>query len=557
MTGGFMKRLTFLAETIIILLLLVYPQNGLAVYKWIDENGTMHISDTPRPQSLSESSQNGLDEGKDIGKVSGASIIDGPVARNKLERDVKELFCRGKFDELEKIAKDLRKTKARFPEGHWKLYYFYNGLSSPKNRRKEQWDSWLLRMEKWQRAYPNSVTARVAAADSWYAYGWEARGNGYANTVSEEASKILADSVNKAFILANKAPADPRDDCPERYHLLLRIGRTEGWDRQTFTSALDRAIKFEPQYYWYYGQTTVYLEPRWYGQEGEWISFADTADILARRAGNREIYTRLLIPMWQNEWQNFDDVTISWEKMKKGFYDMERDHPNSPYNLNELAKFACLAKDKEAAKAAFAKIKNKPYLDLWANSKIDFDTCRAWALGDDVKSKPTLEEIYQSGSYQEVMQFRKLAEDGDVFSQNWLGEKYRRGEFGKQDYVLAFKWFKMAAEKGYASAQVSLGDMYGNGEGLKKDESEAFKWYQRAALQNDENAKLHVAMAYEQGIGTTKNLVKAFAWMSNLNNTTGIASINTIRNELSTEERTRAMEETLKLKDLLETNTCN
>jgi len=487
----------------------------------------------------------------------GATMIDGPIAGYKLARDVKELFCNEKFDELEKIAKDLRATKTRFSDGQWKLYYFYDGLSSPKNRRKEQWDRWLLRMEKWQRVYPNSVTARVATASAWYEYGWAARGFGYANTVSEESKKIFSDSVDKALMLANKTPANLSDDCPQRYRLLLGIGKTKGWDRQTFTSTLDRAIKFEPQYNQYYYQATEYLEPRWYGQEGEWISFADTADILARRAGNREIYTRLVINMWQKEWQNFDDMNITWEKMKKGFEDMARDYPNSPYNLNNFAKFACLAKDKDAAKAAFAKIKNDPYMDIWANSKIDFDTCRAWALGDEVKSKPGLVEIYRSGTYQEAIQFRQLAEDGDAYAQNWLGEKYRRGEFGKQDYVLACKWFKLAAEKGYSPAQVSLGDMYSNGEGLKKDDSEAFKWYQRAALQNDENAKLHVGLAYEQGKGTTRNLVEAYAWMSNLSNTAGVVSTNTIRNELSAEERTRAMEETRKLKDMLEKNTCN
>ena len=485
----------------------------------------------------------------------GASIIDGQVAGNKLARDVKELFCNEKFDELEKIAKDLRKTKARFPDGNWKLYYFYDGLSSPKNRRKEQWDRWLLRMEKWQHMYPDSVTARIATASVWYQYGWEARGFGYANTVSDESKKIFTDSVDKALILVSKAPANPIDDCPERYRLLLGIGKTQGWDRQTFISTLDRAIKFEPQYYSYYIQTIEYLEPRWYGQEGEWISFANTADLLARRVGNREIYTRLITRMWQNEWQFFDDVTVSWEKMKKGFYDIEREHPNSPYNLNNLAKFACLAKDKDTAKAALEKIGNEPYMDLWANGKINFDTCRSWVFSDDAKSHPSLKEIYQSGTYQEAIQFRQLAENGDAFAQNWLGEKYRRGELGKQDSVLALKWLKLAAEKGYAPAQVSLGDMYSNGEGVKKDDYEAFKWYQRAALQNDENAKLHVGIAYEQGKGTTKNLVKAFAWMSNLSNTMGIVSIKTIWNDLSTEERSRAMEETRKLKDKLENNT--
>jgi hypothetical protein len=413
-------------------------------------------------------------------------------------------------------------------------------------------------MEKWQRVYPDSVTARVADGTARLGYGWAARGFGYANTVSVEASKILADSTEKALTLAQKAPANPLDDCPERYLLLLKIGKTKGWDRGIFISALDAAIKYEPMYHGYYAQTRDYLQPRWYGKEDEWLSFVDTADVLAMNAGSRELYVRLISSVWPSTWQNFNNTTITWGKMRKGFSDLEQNYPNSPFNLNNFARFACLAKDKDVAKKLFTKIGDEPYMELWQNIKeIDFDACRTWALGDDRKNYKSLRDIYALGTYQEAIQERQLAEDGDAVSQYFVGTKYRQGAWGKRDYSKAVKLIKSAAEKGYAPAQVSLGDMYSNGEGINKNDHEAVAWYQRAAYQNDENGKLLLELAYEQGKGTTKNLVKAFAWLSNLNNTAGIGSIDTIWKNLSMEEQARARKETLEIKNTLMNNICN
>jgi len=481
----------------------------------------------------------------------GASIVDGPVARNKLKRDAKELLFKEKFQELEMLGKELRSTKARFPEGHWKLAYYYEGLSTPKEKGDAQWRRWFERLETWQHRFPESVTARVAAGKARMEYGWEVRGGGYANTVTEGAWKELADCSEKALSLANQAPKNPMDDCPERYHLLLQIGKSNGWDREAFWETFTRATKFEPRYYSYYATAMDYLSPRWSGQEGEWISFVDNADSLAGKKDDREIYTRMVIGMWQREWQTFDEVSVSWTKMKKGFYDMQREYPASVYNLNNFAKFSCLARDLTAAKAAFVKIGNAPYFAVWEDRAIDFDTCRAWAEGNDMKSRLSRKEIYQSGRDQESVQIRQLAEDGDACAQNWAGVKYGQGEWGKQDYLAAFKWFQLAAESGYAPAQASLGVMYANGTGLKRDEQEAFTWYQRAAFQNDETGKFFLGIAYEQGKGTTKNLSKAYGWLSNLSNRKGVRSIDTIWNKLNTEERKQAVKETQEIKNIL------
>lgn len=62
------------------------------------------------------------------GKVSAAAtttVVDGKIARDHLKRHVHFLLYQERYDDLEKMANEFRKTKTRLPEGAWKLSFFY------------------------------------------------------------------------------------------------------------------------------------------------------------------------------------------------------------------------------------------------------------------------------------------------------------------------------------------------------------------------------------------------------------------------------------------------
>ena len=72
-----------------------------------------------------------------------AQIIDGPIAREQLTRNVRKMFYQEKYDELEKMARELRKTNATFPEGGPKLNFFYGAFESPLDNTSEGWKRFL------------------------------------------------------------------------------------------------------------------------------------------------------------------------------------------------------------------------------------------------------------------------------------------------------------------------------------------------------------------------------------------------------------------------------
>lgn len=93
-----------------------------------------------------------------------------------------------RFDDLEKAAREARTGKARLRAGVWKLYKFYDAVETPYKRHnatEAEWSAYFATFKDWISAYPESPTPRIALAEGYVSYAWAARGNGYADTVSE------------------------------------------------------------------------------------------------------------------------------------------------------------------------------------------------------------------------------------------------------------------------------------------------------------------------------------------------------------------------------------
>jgi hypothetical protein len=220
-------------------------------------------------------------------------ILDGKIAKDYLRRDIKTLLYQEKYETLEKIAADLRRTKARFPDGIWKLRYFYLAFESPTEKNEEGWKHHLNKLSQWMERYPNSVTARVATGYGWLKYGTYARGTNYASTVSERRWQLLKERLDKAYELAIIPPGKSSEDCPERYLLLLKIALYQGIDDTQYEELFKKAIALEPGYYDYYIRKTMRLLPRWHGSEGDWKKFAEEAVKLTPEIEGMSIYASM------------------------------------------------------------------------------------------------------------------------------------------------------------------------------------------------------------------------------------------------------------------------
>src|SRR6266576_2453909 len=180
-----------------------------------------------------------------------------------------------KFDELDCTAEQLRSSKARFAGGMWQLQAFYRGLDDPLvgHATELDWQNHIERLKRWVKAKQQSITARIALAEAYGNYAWDARGTGTSDTVSETGWGLLNERLEKAKeTLDEAATLDAK--CPEWYVAMETVARGLGWGLPQATQLIERAIEFEPAYYSSYGMHATFLLPKWNGEEGDTAKFA-------------------------------------------------------------------------------------------------------------------------------------------------------------------------------------------------------------------------------------------------------------------------------------------
>src|SRR2546430_35407 len=117
---------------------------------------------------------------------------EGDARAHQDERDrylahVSDLLKADKFKQLDRMADVARSTKARMPGGAWRLHVLYKPLTDlPKGSPDSDWEILLARLHRWTSKKPHSITARVALARAYVNYAWKARGNEFADKVTED-----------------------------------------------------------------------------------------------------------------------------------------------------------------------------------------------------------------------------------------------------------------------------------------------------------------------------------------------------------------------------------
>ena len=137
---------------------------------------------------------------------------------------------------------------------------------------------------------------------------------------------------------------------------------------------------FEPEFYHVYRLYANYLQPKWYGNDGEAEAFAEE---ISRRLGGREgdfvyfeIGSVLNCAPCGNGSSGFK---LSWPRIKDGYWAMEHLYGTSNLKTNRFAFMAVKAGDKTAATKVFSEIGDKWDKARW-NRKQAFDAARDWAM---------------------------------------------------------------------------------------------------------------------------------------------------------------------------------
>jgi hypothetical protein len=338
--------------------------------------------------------------------------FDNSVNANSFDEQyaaIAALLREEKFDDLDCIADSARSGKTRSAGGMWQLHNIYQGLNDPRvgHATQEDWKDHLARLEKWVAAKPESITARVALADSYLSYGWDARGNETSDTVSSSGWRLFGERSAKARAVLEEAFSLPTK-CPEWFLVMQQVAQAQGWEPAETKELFQRAVAFEPGYYYYYRFYAMNLLPKWGGEEGEAERFVtESADQVGGKEGDI-LYFRvaayLICPCDEVKMDN-----LSWPRLQKGFAELEEQYGPSLGTMNAYALLAAKAGDSVTADDTFKRIGDNWDKAVW-RKETTFTRYKSWAA-----------ELAEADR-----KFRAIQQEATANVQTPEGQKYKK-----------------------------------------------------------------------------------------------------------------------------------
>jgi hypothetical protein len=282
------------------------------------------------------------------------------------------------FEKLDRMAAEVRQSKARLPGGGWRLEDFY-GVVDAIGANDAETEARIARLERWIAARPQSITPRVAMAGVLHRWAWRARGSATADKVTEQGWQLLAERLKRADKVLTEAQKLP-EACPHLYFDWLKTGLGLDWEPGKMRALFDQAVKAEPDYILDYHIYANYLQPKWDGQPGEATAFAKTA---ADRIGGPEgdmIYFQIALSLIHRGNPGIHAKEMDWTRIQRG-YTATRDHYGvTNQQDNRMAYMAWKFRDRTFAAQQFQIIGDHWSKKVWGDRET-FDKARQWGTG--------------------------------------------------------------------------------------------------------------------------------------------------------------------------------
>jgi hypothetical protein len=278
---------------------------------------------------------------------------------------------------LDSVAAAERAGRTRFAGGGWKLYAFYSAVETPNVKppaTEAEWADTLDRLKRWAAQRPESVTAQVALGYGYLNYAWQARGQNDAASVTPEGGRLMQERLK----LAEAELQQAEGKCPEWYYVMLQIGRLKGWEAEDLTAFLQRAITYEPEFYYSYQEVARGLMPKWRGKAGDVEKFVeDSANKAGGKAGD--------ILYWQITQSIIGDRELgnivqhlSWSRAMLGYQALVAQYGVTQVGQNQLAQMAARFGDYMVTDETMTQIGDRWDAGTWG-TKDYFDKVKTWA----------------------------------------------------------------------------------------------------------------------------------------------------------------------------------
>lgn len=284
------------------------------------------------------------------------------------------LYFNETFPLLERYLSDLVASKRRFVDGTYAEEAIFRAFRAIMSGPTVE--QFAPRLDAaWRKAVPDSQFVVLAEFERMYTRAWDARGRGYADTVSRESWELFAIRLKEAEQILLNAPP-PLKETPEWHMDMLAITGELARDPSRVQQEFERAVKRWPTYAIFYQMMLDRMVPKWGGSWEKVESFIALSADMQPASEGKSLYARLyiyLIPERSAVDSNFD-----WNTMKTSFEDLIARFPAAKYK-NLYASYACQARDKALFSHAMSGMSNNELIRAWWLDGTSYDACMRWA----------------------------------------------------------------------------------------------------------------------------------------------------------------------------------
>ena len=212
-----------------------------------------------------------------------------------------------------------------------------------------------LFFKHFENAFPNNSSVLALEGRVYAEYAWDARGVGYANTVTAEQSKLFQERlVTAEQVLTRAWQLNPNDAGAATKMLTVELGQGKG--RDVMETWFKRAMKANPDDIAACRAKMYYLEPKWYGSPQEMIAFgrelrdeqnwyAQLPFLLVEAHETLSIYLK-------NPEEYFGQPEV-WNDLQSIYKPWLEVGPDNPYARSRYAYYACRCGKWSVAKQQF------------------------------------------------------------------------------------------------------------------------------------------------------------------------------------------------------------
>jgi len=272
-------------------------------------------------------------------------VDDSQAALSRAGMSALSLYEDGRYFDLDNLIARYSKLQDRVNDGKFKLSGIDDFLSLVSERRTLE--ALQTDLDRWRAVNPKSSGAALLEAKYWIRLAWQARGRGFANTVSPEGWRLFYERLDHATKTLAESESYAASN-PLWYSLSLQAKRDAGATISEEFALYRRGIHAFPEFFPLHFSMIQVLLPRWGGSNEAIDAFIESVVKRSPPSLKVQMYTRL---WWYTDQVSYIDVNIfrdmgvSWSRMKEGFESLRNSYPESIRLPTNYASFACRAGD--------------------------------------------------------------------------------------------------------------------------------------------------------------------------------------------------------------------